>query len=299
MASVGYARQADTCPEGTAFYKCAVGPFIGCCSRDPCDTGVCSDVGDCNSGSPPEGQASTSKMATEHTTTLTVTVSQVIKSLTETVTISDIVPSVITAPAASTTLKAVPSLSTLIIHTSDLSTIPSASTGSLSSSNLLTESTLPETQASPIPATVATSTATTTAITNASKTASSWMTQPSSYPSNRPTSTTSHTTTIVGGVFGALFLLALLALLFLCCCCCRRRAKYSFSVKRKSKKEDRDEQERAELLRKAEEAALQRQAFLGAAITTGAESPVRDGTADAGPSPYPRNSTALPPWHWI
>jgi hypothetical protein len=295
MASIRYARQADTCPEGTAFYKCAVGPFIGCCSRDPCDTGVCRDVDNCNSNPPPEGQDSTAKTTQEQTTTLTVTVSQGIRSLTATVTISDIVTSIITAPA-SATLKAVPSSSALNSHTSDPSTIPSGSTGSLTSSHLLTGSMWTETQVSSIPATIANATATTSDITTSDKT-SSWMTQSSSAPSNPTISNAPHTTAIVGGTVGGLSLLALLAFLFLCCCC-RRRAKYGFSVKRKSK-EDKEEQERAELLRKAEEAVLQRQAFLGTAISTGAESPVIGGTADAGPSPYPRNSTAIPPQHWI
>lgn len=291
MASIRYARQADTCPEGTAFYKCAVGPFIGCCSRDPCDTGVCRDVDNCNSNLPPEGQDSTAKTTQEQTTTLTVTVSQVITSLTATVTISDIVTSIITAPA-SATLKAVPSSSALNSHISDLSTIPSGSTGSLTSSHLITGSMLTETQVSSIPATIANATATTSAITNSGKTSPSWMTQNSSTPSNPAISNTPHTTTIVGGTVGGLSLLALLLL----CCCCRQRAKYSF--KRKSK-EDKEEQERAELPRKAEEAVLQRQAFLGTAISTGAESPVIGVTADAGPSPYPRNSTAIPPQHWV
>jgi hypothetical protein len=88
-----------------------------------------------------------------------------------------------------------------------------------------------------------------------------------------------------------------LALLLLCCCC-RRRAKYSFGVKRKSK-ESKDEQKRAELLRKAEEAALRRQALLGTAITTGAQSPVGGREADGVSSPYPRNSTAIPPQRCI
>jgi hypothetical protein len=38
----------QNCPANTAFYRCAVGPFTGCCSTNPCDTGVC---GDSNSGS--------------------------------------------------------------------------------------------------------------------------------------------------------------------------------------------------------------------------------------------------------
>lgn len=38
----------QNCPANTAFYRCAVGPFTGCCSTNPCDTGVC---GDSNNGS--------------------------------------------------------------------------------------------------------------------------------------------------------------------------------------------------------------------------------------------------------
>src|SRR2546421_6382786 len=289
MANVGYARQADTCPEGTAFYKCAVGPFVGCCSRNPCDTGVCSDVDSCNSGSPPEGQASTAEMTKEHSTTLTVTVSRVIKSLTETITISDVVASLITVPAVPTTLTAAPSPSTKNTHTPNPSTIPSSSTSSRTNSHLSTRSTLTDTLVSPTHGTTATAPPKTSAITDSSKAASSWTTQSSPAPSGRPASDAAHTTTIAGAIAGSLSLMALLALLLLCCCC-RRRAKYSFGVKRKSK-ESKDEQKRAELLRKAEEAALRRQALLGTAITTGAQSPVGGRAADGVLSPYPRNST--------
>jgi hypothetical protein len=298
MAYSGYARRADTCPEGTAFYKCAVRPFTGCCSTNPCDTGVCADIDDCNSSSPAEGQASYPIMSEEQTTTLTVTVSEMIASLTTAVTISDVVTSIITQAAASTKLQAVTSSSVSENLASDLTASPSSLETSSTSGYLSTGSTLTETPVSSLRATAATASTATTAITHSSKITSSWMTQNSSAKSNPSTSKGPHASAVVGGIAGGLSLLGLLALLLLCCCC-RRRAKYSFSMKRKSK-EDEEEQERAELLRRAEEAALEPHGFLGTAISTGAQSPVnKGGTADVGPSPYPRNSTAVHFGHWI
>lgn len=295
MAHARYIRQADTCPEGTAFYKCAVGPYTGCCSHNPCDTGLCGDVEDCNSSSPTQAQTSPPRMSEEQTTTLTVTVSNVIMSLTTTVTVSDTVTSVVTELAASATLQAATGLPALHTLASDLNTSPSSLESSPSSSYRSTASTMRETPVSSMPIPTATDI---TASTNPSVASSSWATRASSAAAIPPTSRGTHTPAVVGGIVGGLSLLALLALLLLCCCF-RKRAKYSFSMKRKSKK-DEEEQERAELLRKAEEAALQRHAFLGTAISTGAQSPVnKSGTGDGGPSPYPRNSTAVPPQRWI
>src|ERR1700722_184947 len=160
------------------------------------------------------------------------------------------------------------------------------------SSHFSIGSTLSETSVSSIRGT---DTIATTAIANSSKTSSLWMTQTSS--AIPPSSKGQHTSAVVGGIMAGLSFLALLALLLLSCCC-RRRSKYSFSVKSKSKQEE-EEKERAKLLRRAEEAALERRLFPSAAITTGAQSPVETGrTADAGPSAYPRNSTAIPPQRW-
>jgi hypothetical protein len=295
MANAKYVRQADTCPEGTAFYKCAVGPFTGCCSHNPCDTGLCGDIEDCNSRSQTQAQASPPKMSEEQTTTLTATVTDVIMPLTTTVTVSDIVTSLVTEPAASTTLQVATSSTALHTHTSDLNTSPSSLDSSPSSSYLSPGSTVTETPVSSIPIPAATNI---TASTNSSKASSSWIIRTSSATAIPTNSKSPHTTAVVGGIFGGLSFLAFLTLVLLCCCF-RKRAKYGFRMKRKSK-EDKEEQERAELLQKAEEASLQRQAFLGTAISTGAQSPVNKiGMGDSGPSPYPRNSTAVPPLHWI
>lgn len=295
MAYAGDARQADTCPEGTEFYKCAVGPFTGCCSANPCDTGVCGDVDDCNPSLPAGGQASAPTMPEEQTTTLMVTVSDEVTPPTVTITISDIITSLITEAAASTTPHAPATQQTLDSLKPGLSAITPSLENSRASNYLSAESTLTET---PFPSIRTTAAPATVAITKSSKTRSLETKEIPSATAIPHNSKGPHTSAFIGGIAGGLSLLALLALLLLCCCC-RRRAKYSFSVKRKSK-EDKEEQERAELLQKAEEAALQRQSVLDAAISTGAQSPVtRGGTADFGPSPYPRNSTAIPPKHWI
>src|ERR1700733_7537162 len=101
MAHVQYPRQVGVCTKGTAFYKCAVGPFTGCCSTNPCDTGVCGDIERCDTTSlPAKSQTLSTTMPEGRTTTLTVTVSEVITSLTATVTISDVITSLVTGPAA-------------------------------------------------------------------------------------------------------------------------------------------------------------------------------------------------------
>lgn len=37
-------QQLGNCPSGKTYYRCALGPFTGCCSTNPCDTGVCRDA---------------------------------------------------------------------------------------------------------------------------------------------------------------------------------------------------------------------------------------------------------------
>ena len=36
-------RQVGTCSTGYQYYTCAIGPYSGCCSTDPCTSGVCPD----------------------------------------------------------------------------------------------------------------------------------------------------------------------------------------------------------------------------------------------------------------
>jgi hypothetical protein len=35
-----------SCPSGKQYYVCAAGNFRGCCTLDPCTTGVCPDDDD-------------------------------------------------------------------------------------------------------------------------------------------------------------------------------------------------------------------------------------------------------------
>ena len=309
MVQERYLRQVDTCPAGTAFYKCAIGPFTGCCSTNPCDTGVCGDVDDCDSSSMAGAQGS-STTPEQQPVTLTVTVSKVIASLTTTATISDVITSVVTKTATATTTQGVLSLPNLPAATSDAaSSIDSSENSSArspatppASSHLSTGSSIStENPVSSLHATAPANTSTT--IANLSNmTSSSWMkqTSPPATPAKNPHPNTS---TVIGGIVGALCLVALLALLLLCCCFRRKRSNtHNFCVKRSTKEGD-EEQKRAELLRRAEEAALERETFLGGrvavATTTGALSPVRAETTDNGASTYPRNSSAGPPQHWI
>ena len=41
-------QQSTSCADGKSFYSCAKGPYTGCCSTNPCDTGVCGDDSNSN-----------------------------------------------------------------------------------------------------------------------------------------------------------------------------------------------------------------------------------------------------------
>ncbi|KAJ9373070.1 hypothetical protein DTO282E5_2137 [Paecilomyces variotii] len=81
-------RQTNTCQAPLQFYRCSKGDFVGCCTADPCDTGVCPD------GDGPKTTADTTTAAaatslpstatsTEETTTYPVSI-QIPQSNTET-----------------------------------------------------------------------------------------------------------------------------------------------------------------------------------------------------------------------
>lgn len=83
-----FPRQANTCQAPLQFYRCSKGDFVGCCTADPCDTGVCPD------GDGPKTTADTTTAAaatslpstatsTEETTTYPVSI-QIPQSNTET-----------------------------------------------------------------------------------------------------------------------------------------------------------------------------------------------------------------------
>lgn len=108
-------RQANTCTGGTQFYRCSKGPFLGCCSVDPCDTGVCPD--DNNSSTSTTTGAATTKSAASETASQTVSRT-----------------TLQTSPAATTTgvgATIIPHNSTAVSSATDTSSPDSSSKGAL------------------------------------------------------------------------------------------------------------------------------------------------------------------------
>ncbi|KAL4868921.1 hypothetical protein BDV12DRAFT_91455 [Aspergillus spectabilis] len=74
-------RQRTTCPADTQWYVCTRGPFRGCCSLDPCTSGICPDENSNELASSPDletdtatrTRASTTRTATATTTRTTTT----------------------------------------------------------------------------------------------------------------------------------------------------------------------------------------------------------------------------------
>lgn len=83
-----FPRAASDCAAGKAYYVCAQGAFRGCCSTDPCGTGICNDNDDDNSNT------STSTSLTPSPTVVTVTSS------------GSVLVTTVTAPGATNTVTA-------------------------------------------------------------------------------------------------------------------------------------------------------------------------------------------------
>ncbi len=281
MMHKNYARQLETCPSGREFYECAIGPFTGCCSTNPCDMGVCDDDGGCDESSsitevaplPPNTEGSSPNPANlEETTTVTITVSDILTSTYIEAT-ATVAASQITSDATAAGL--LPPISSIGTLSSALRSSTSTD-ASFHNSAVQTSLVTPSSTYSPTSSATNRSTASSASTTSSSK----------SHPA--PSSI------IVGGVVGGVAFLCLLLLLL--CCCCRRRKKYGVGFERKNKKD----KEIEEQLRKAETAAAERESFLNAVASRAvASSPAAAAsTSITGPT-YPRNSTAAPPPQWI
>ncbi|EEP76565.1 predicted protein [Uncinocarpus reesii 1704] len=70
--SVRLRRQTNGhCPKGYSWYRCAKGPFAGCCDEDPCDTGICPNPLTVDSSSSTTPAEITSSKETSDTTSTT------------------------------------------------------------------------------------------------------------------------------------------------------------------------------------------------------------------------------------
>ncbi|ERF73617.1 hypothetical protein EPUS_00870 [Endocarpon pusillum Z07020] len=63
---------ANSCDAGKLFYRCSIGAYAGCCSTNPCDTGICGDDSDGDRTT----ATSSSPSTTDSTPSLTATASK-------------------------------------------------------------------------------------------------------------------------------------------------------------------------------------------------------------------------------
>ena len=77
QAIMNFPRQVNTCSDGVQFYRCATGPFVGCCAMDPCTDGICRDD--------QSSQTSTTVISIQSTSTPTAALTIPIPSITSTV----------------------------------------------------------------------------------------------------------------------------------------------------------------------------------------------------------------------
>ena len=208
------------CPPGQMFYECAIGPFIGCCSTNPCGTGVCGGDGDGDDdcGSNPMAGSGGPLHISGQTLGSTAALSDFSQPPYSTSVAASISSSPNVLPPSSFALASTDSVS-------GTTSVSSKSQQSLASTTLQTSR-----HASRVSSTASATSAVTPAGTA------------------KPTGT-SHTGVVAGGVVGGLAFLGLLALLLLCCC--RRGSKFSLTIKRKQVVQERVEED----VQEAEEAA--------------------------------------------
>ncbi|CAG8910111.1 unnamed protein product [Penicillium egyptiacum] len=182
-------RQLNTCTGTKQWYVCTAGNYRGCCSSDPCTTGICPDDGEED--------------------TLSLTTAGVIGLL----------PSVTPRTTTSST-STLPESTT--VSSTDASTTASitseTSTGSETPTSPVALAISQAYTGSDIPMTTESSDVTALSSVLAASTS------PSSTPTNTPSATSSNRGAIIGGVVGGVAVLVICAILLFCCC--RRKRKY-------------------------------------------------------------------------
>ncbi|KAJ5124433.1 uncharacterized protein N7515_008258 [Penicillium bovifimosum] len=214
-------RALNDCPVGKQWYVCTAGDFHGCCSTDPCTSGVCPDFD-------PDDNGDSSSPLTELTDLV----------LTKTAP-GPMVPDV--PPRTTTTsVAALPESTSADTTASASSPIVSSTSSEIAAGSVaplpLEETPASETSTPTLPVTsealdVPTSsdtsivTGATTGATAASSVlaASNGIASPSSTPSDTPSTASSNLGAIIGGVVGGVGALIICAIIVFCCC--RRKKK--------------------------------------------------------------------------
>ncbi|KAJ5780698.1 hypothetical protein N7457_005858 [Penicillium paradoxum] len=190
MEPLIFPRALNTCTGGKLWYVCTAGQFRGCCSNDPCTTGICLDddaKNDDDSGT-----------LTDQSD-MSITTTQVIAML-PSVTPRTTTTSGATLPQSTTVSTTDPFTFSVTLSGSETIHIPSCS-------HDFTKTTRATGVSSVLPAGKVTKV-----------TAS-----PSSTPSNTPRAASSNLGAIIGGVLGGVALLVICAVLIFFCCCRHKR----------------------------------------------------------------------------
>ncbi|CAG7918707.1 unnamed protein product [Penicillium olsonii] len=183
-----FPRDASVCTGGKHWYVCTIGGFRGCCSSDPCTTGVCPDDND-----------ATGTMTTFSDLKLTTAIA--INRL------PDVTPRTITTSSMTTLTEAV--------TMSEGPTTTTATSASLSKTPVATS----EPSATSDSSTLETTSSTTFSVVRATSSGAASPTTTASIPNT----SSSNRGAIIGGVLGGLAAIALTAILIFCCI--RRRRK--------------------------------------------------------------------------
>ncbi|KAJ5520387.1 hypothetical protein N7463_000840 [Penicillium fimorum] len=199
-------RDLNTCTGTKQWYVCTAGNFHGCCSSDPCTTGICPDDSDSDDSSTTLIKLSTLSLTTAGpidrlpSVMPRTTATSSMSTLSESTTVLSTDPPTM-APGPS------PTGSSIILETSAGSKTP-----------LVTLTTSDVSRSSDTYSAIGA-----TGIT-ASSSVLAASTSPSSTSSNTPNAASSNLGAIIGGVVGGVAVLIIWAILFLCCC--RRKRKY-------------------------------------------------------------------------
>ncbi|KAJ5555306.1 hypothetical protein N7461_003776 [Penicillium sp. DV-2018c] len=221
-----FPRAYHECPAGKQWYVCTAGDFQGCCSTDPCTSGVCPDSDHDDNGD----SSSTLTEPTDLVLTKTVPGATVPDATHRSTTTSVTTPP---EPTPENTAASEPS-----------PTVPSSSsevaTGSLPPLPL-EKTTLSEISTPTLPAespTLDVSTSSDTSIVTEATTgatavlaATNGIASPSSTPSDTPKAGSSNLGPIIGGVVGGIGALMICAIIIFCCCRRKKKSgKYSSLV---------------------------------------------------------------------
>ncbi|XRM37628.1 hypothetical protein ABZX51_001092 [Aspergillus tubingensis] len=199
-------RQNGSCPANAQWYVCAAGGFKGCCSVDPCTTGVCPDESG-SSGS--SGGSSSSSLV-------------------------DAAPTTKDEPVSLTTLVQEPATSTISTSSALSSTPTSSSETSTGAPSSVRSASTASGASSTTMATTTSSTSTrdpTTTLTSTTSTVSTQSTTQASLATSQDSDTWHPTAALIGGtVAGAVGLVLLVILLVFCVQRARKRRHQTFTL---------------------------------------------------------------------